>query len=253
MTLVYSGGLPYDVCVVPPEIREAARARSWAALAVSRPGYGRSDPLPGRSVADTAHDLLELCTSLGVQDFMAIGFSAGGPHAVSLGVLGGARRRAVVLLGPLAPPDAAGLDWSAGMPERTALGFDLARRAPEVLRGAPEALLAEENQLAASFARALGQHDAERRPRQAFAQGVRRWLDDIIACGSTRGVSLERPCCSTLVLHGDADENVPLAHGEWLARHLPTARLDVLPGVGHFELLPFLPERVGWIAEAAGG
>jgi pimeloyl-ACP methyl ester carboxylesterase len=36
------------------------------------------------------------------------------------------------------------------------------------------------------------------------------------------------------ILHGDADDTVPLAvHSEPLSRQLPNARLTVLPGVGH--------------------
>jgi pimeloyl-ACP methyl ester carboxylesterase len=36
-----------------------------------------------------------------------------------------------------------------------------------------------------------------------------------------------------LVIHGDADVSVPLAHAQELAAGIPDARLIVLPGVGH--------------------
>jgi pimeloyl-ACP methyl ester carboxylesterase len=37
----------------------------------------------------------------------------------------------------------------------------------------------------------------------------------------------------TLVLHGDADDVVPLWHGEHHAATIPGAALEVLPGAGH--------------------
>jgi 3-oxoadipate enol-lactonase len=37
----------------------------------------------------------------------------------------------------------------------------------------------------------------------------------------------------TLVLHGDHDQNVPLAWGRELADAIPNARIEVLPGAGH--------------------
>ena len=38
----------------------------------------------------------------------------------------------------------------------------------------------------------------------------------------------------TLLVYGNEDRNTPLRYGEILARLIPSAKLDVLPGVGHF-------------------
>lgn len=46
-----------------------------------------------------------------------------------------------------------------------------------------------------------------------------------------------------LVIHGDADPLVRLAHGKDTAKHLPNAKLDVIPGMGH-DLPPLLFERI---------
>ena len=40
-----------------------------------------------------------------------------------------------------------------------------------------------------------------------------------------------------LVVHGEQDPLMPLAAGRWLAEHLPTAQLEVVPGAAH---APFL-------------
>lgn len=42
--------------------------------------------------------------------------------------------------------------------------------------------------------------------------------------------------CPTLVVHGDADRVVPLAHGRELARALPHGQLLIVPGRGHNDL-----------------
>jgi len=45
---------------------------------------------------------------------------------------------------------------------------------------------------------------------------------------------LEQITCPTLVVHGRADGNVPLAHAEFVARVVPNAELFALEDFGHF-------------------
>ena len=62
--------------------------------------------------------------------------------------------------------------------------------------------------------------------------GVARQLAAIIASGSRRE-ALARVRTPTLVIHGDADPLVPLAHGQDVAAAVPGARIDIIPGMGH--------------------
>lgn len=48
---------------------------------------------------------------------------------------------------------------------------------------------------------------------------------------------LHRVKCPTLLIWGDTDRLIPPAHGEFYAKHLPNARLEILPQCGH--MLPF--------------
>jgi pimeloyl-ACP methyl ester carboxylesterase len=48
---------------------------------------------------------------------------------------------------------------------------------------------------------------------------------------------LHRIQCPTLILWGKQDKLIPVEHGEFLARHIPGAKLDVLDRCGH--MLPF--------------
>ena len=52
-------------------------------LVPDRPGFGRSDPQPGRSLTDWARDVAALADQLGIQRFAVSGISGGGPHALA--------------------------------------------------------------------------------------------------------------------------------------------------------------------------
>ncbi|MEV0941229.1 alpha/beta hydrolase [Micromonospora wenchangensis] len=66
----------------------------------------------------------------------------------------------------------------------------------------------------------------------------RRWDDD-------RRASLSGIAAATLVLHGSDDPLFPPAHGEALAAQIPTARLEIVPGMGHHPFFaPGLTERI---------
>ena len=87
----------------------------------------------------------------------------------------------------------------------------------------------------------------QRSLRRSFkpAGTVRQLL--AIAASGDRSAQLRQIRCPTLVLHGDADPLVPLAHGRDCARKIPGAQLDVVPGMGHDlppTLVPLLTEHV---------
>ncbi|MGV9980749.1 alpha/beta fold hydrolase [Micromonospora wenchangensis] len=66
----------------------------------------------------------------------------------------------------------------------------------------------------------------------------RCWDDD-------RRASLSGIAAATLVLHGSDDPLFPPAHGEALAAQIPTARLEIVPGMGHHPFFaPGLTERI---------
>src|SRR6185503_3104264 len=50
-----------------------------------RPGVGRSDPQPGRTVGDWARDVAELVDLIGVDRFAVMGWSMGGQYAAAVG------------------------------------------------------------------------------------------------------------------------------------------------------------------------
>ena len=63
----------------------AATASGIRLISPDRPGVGRSDPQPGRSLLDWAHDVGELVDDLGVDRFGVMGWSMGGQYAAAVG------------------------------------------------------------------------------------------------------------------------------------------------------------------------
>lgn len=68
--------------------------------------------------------------------------------------------------------------------------------------------------------------------RSVYPEGMPRQLAAIIAdgCRRDRLGTIKAP---TLVIHGEADPLVPLAGGQDTAAHIPGARLETIPGMGH--------------------
>jgi pimeloyl-ACP methyl ester carboxylesterase len=52
-------------------------------ITADRPGYGRSDPQPGRGILSWTADVEALAGSLGIQEFSVMGHSSGGPYALA--------------------------------------------------------------------------------------------------------------------------------------------------------------------------
>jgi pimeloyl-ACP methyl ester carboxylesterase len=99
-------------------------------VSYDRPGYGGSDPSPGRTVADAAADVEAIADDLKLDKFGVLGRSGGGPHALACAALLGDRVLRVACLVGLAPSDAEDLDWYAGMAESNVSEFKKVEEEP---------------------------------------------------------------------------------------------------------------------------
>jgi len=79
--------------------------------------------------------------------------------------------------------------------------------------------------------------------RGIYAPGFLRQMAAIIGAGGRRH-RLEHLDIPTLVIHGDCDPVVPLAHGRDTADIIPGARLEVISGLGHGTAFPSLWEKM---------
>jgi pimeloyl-ACP methyl ester carboxylesterase len=223
-------------------------------VSYDRPGYGGSTPCPGRSVGSAAGYVAAVADSLGIERFGLMGHSGGGPHALACGALLADRAVAVVSGAALAPFDAEGLDWFAGMvPAGVAsLGAAAEGRAAKERHEASDAEYDPEftpADLAALggewswFGSVVG---------PAVAAGPGGLIDDDLAYVSPWGFAPADVAAPVLLLHGGRDRIVPSSHGEWLAAHLPSAELRLSPDDGHISILTSAPSALAWLREQAG-
>ncbi len=112
----------------------AAAARGLRLIGYSRPGYATSTRHPGRSVGDVAADVAALADALGVERFVSIGRSGGGPHTIACAALLPDRCLAAAALVTVAPWNAEGLDFFAGMAPGNVEEFGAALEGEAALR-----------------------------------------------------------------------------------------------------------------------
>lgn len=84
--------------------------------------------------------------------------------------------------------------------------------------------------------------------RAFYPPGLARQTLAIIASGN-RVLLLRRITAPTLILHGADDPLVPVHGAHDLARHIPGARMEVIPGMGHDLPTTLLPRLGGMILD----
>ena len=82
-----------------------ARERGLRVLCPDRGGIGGSDPVPGRTITGYAGEVLALADVLGIDRFATIGYSAGGPFALSCAAGCGPRVTGTALMAGAGPID----------------------------------------------------------------------------------------------------------------------------------------------------
>lgn len=261
-TLVFCHAAPGSATFDPDP--EQTRARGVTLLSVDRPGYGQSDPVSGAgwaSVGSAADDIAAMLDQRDRGPAGVVGWSAGGP-ALALA----ARRpdlvdRVVVLATP-APheevpwiPDeqAAGLEHLRGLPAdqvHAALSQQLGPLLPQssdMTEALPllGATPADDAALALPDAR----DRLSRMLEAAFAQGVAGMVGDIAGyCLQPWGFDPSVVQAKTLLLYGAKDPVAGSRHGTWWQKHLPNARLEMVPNAGHLVIFPMWHRVLSFLA-----
>ncbi len=214
-------------------------------LLPSRPGYGRTPLSTGRSPREQAAAHVALLDALGIGQAAVVGISGGGPSARAFAAHHRDRCTHLVLCCAVAEhlvsvPVATRLLGAA--PGLWELGARVASRRARRRLVDREATLARAVAELGPAERAGADDPQVTSDLLAFAEsrvramtsvaGLRndfRWFREVSAADPWP----PGPVVPTLVLHGDADLVVPLAHGEDHRDAIPGAVLEVLPGVGH--------------------
>jgi pimeloyl-ACP methyl ester carboxylesterase len=247
----------------------AACAQRHVRVAVySRPGFGDSTRLPGRSVASCARDVAELADHLGAGRFLTAGWSGGGPHALACAALLPERVVGASTIAGVAPWDATDLDWFEGMGDDNRQEYSIAARdAAELLRWMEPEVRAMHSIMPADIVAAMRSLISEvdeatvndslgdllaRSFRAAFRRGLWGWYDDDLAFTRPWGFDLGSIRVPVTIWQGPHDRMVPFAHGQWLAAHIPGARPELRPEHGHLSLaVGSLGEIISGLAEHA--
>ena len=207
------------------------------------------------AIAAAAADLAAVLDALGTGEFVTVGWSGGGPHALACAALLPGRCVAAATMAGPAPHQAEGLDWSQGMSSENLAEFRAALAGPEELTRFLEPAAREMATLtgadvvaglgdlasAADKAALTGEFADYQAAsfRAAVAGGVAGWRDDDLAFVTDWGFTMADVGAGApvAVWQGDQDMMVPWSHGHWLATHIPGARAHLLPGEGHLTLV----------------
>lgn len=228
---------------------EALLAAGVRQITYDRPGYGGSDPHPGRSVADVVSDVRAVLDAAGVDRAAVIGGSGGGPHALAVATLLPERCTVVHCVVGVAPYDAPDLDFFDGMDPANQRRFGLASGEREaVLEAFTEEVLRIAAQRTEDPASLMGDMDLPETDREilrrnadqtavvlaeAFRQGVVGMADDFAAMARPWGFDPRQAAAPVVVSYGEHDVNVPAGHGRWIAAHVPNVEVRVSADAGH--------------------
>ena len=266
LTVFFHHGTPGAASLVKVFAHEAEQTGLFF-VTMSRAGYGLSARDEGRRVSSVVSDARAVLDGLGREDYVAVGWSGGGPHALACAALDAPRCRGAWSLAGVVPIDV-DFDWTEGMGPENLEEFALAKAGGREYEGhvAAEAerfthadaeniielfggLLCDEDKAA------LGEVEARTiladACRHAFDSGYGGFYDDDRAFFTPWGfdpASIEVP---VNVWYGDQDLMVPPSHGAWLAKTIPHVKVTHKPHEGHLSLITeHLDELVSSLAKA---
>lgn len=234
------------------QIAPAARLASWdrdvRLIGVERPGIGSSTPHSYGAVVDFADDIRQLTEAMGLPRFGIAGLSGGGPYTLACAHEMPNRVVAAAILGGVAPslgPEAPeGGAVSITPTVGPALGT-LARPLGIGMRGFVQVMRPLADPATDLFLQLLPPGDREvfadpatrRMFHQDLIHGSRSHMEalflDVALFGKPWGFSVRDVRVPVHLFYGDADNVVPVQHGEHLASLLPHARFQRRRDEGH--------------------
>jgi pimeloyl-ACP methyl ester carboxylesterase/glycosidase len=227
--------------------RRTTHARGVRLITFDRPGYGGSDPQPGRRIVDGGRDVAAVAAQLGIERYAVVGWSSGGAYALAAAVADPRRVRAVAAVAADAPTREHP-KLLEGLPanirsriariaagDTTAVAELRERIAPYVAD--PSLILSGENDPDDPDARLRAIPSISGTLRATFAEALRNgdegWVEDWLATFDDWGFRLADVPGPVAVWRGDADRLSSAIDSERIAEGVPSARLHLVPGAGH--------------------
>jgi pimeloyl-ACP methyl ester carboxylesterase len=249
MPVVYCHGFPSSRLEVRIAHAAAVQAR-LRLIAPDRPGFGRSDPSPGRRLVDWPDDVAALLQHLAIERYAALGVSGGAPYALACAARHPQQMSEVTLVAGLGPIHEPAL--ARGLPWHGRLARSLVLHSPALARlffallvlglrcAAPALLEFFVRYLSPADQAALA--DAAVREallvsfREAARQGAHGWAKDFAIYARPWGFTLSEVRVPVHLWHGNQDKIVAPAIAQHLASVLPHCHTHFLPGEGHYSL-----------------
>jgi len=249
------------------DVAPLAEGRGLKLIAPDRPGYGLSDKMPGRSLADWAGDMAALMDHLDIDHAPVLAISGGGPYAVATAVHLGPRVSGLALVSPLGEVGAAETARLSSRAQRLffvrlprwrrllKLGAAASRlaflAAPGIAYRVFRALLSPADQ------HALADPDAARliidMTQAAIRPGVDGAVSDMAIYGQPWSVDAASIGCSAVLWQGTDDRIVPAALAFDLGRRIPGCEVRRLEAQGHFWVIAHAGEVLDAVAAMAHG
>ncbi len=243
--LFFHHGLPSSR--VAAAVMDAGAVRSGIRLfAPERPGFGYSDPSPGRSILDWPSDLRQLADHLDLDQFSVAGISAGLPYTLACAVAMPQRLRRVAIISGLGAIDSGAV--LEGMSYEWRLIYTLFLKSQRLaslwMRGygrsvqkRPERVVAEQiKRMPPADGAVLGAEPTHSNRiadlREAFRQGPAAAGDEARRHLEPWGFELSNIEVPVMLWHGMLDESHPIQMGRRIARELPHCRPIYVEGVG---------------------
>jgi len=228
-----------------------ARDNDARVLAPDRPGYGRSDPWPDRSIRDGGRVVRAVLDHAGIDTARLVAFSGGAPYAFAAAAALPSRIDRLDVVAGATPPEYARerpttqrvLNWiGSTAPSVLAALFRAQRWVAQ--RRDPSFVVAQYT--TGDPTDAVSDHAAEI-VRADFLEALARNRSGAVTefrqIAADWNVDFEAIDAAVRFWHGGDDANVPIAAVRRFEAELPTARLAVLDGADHLQtLLRSVPE-----------
>jgi len=230
-----------------------AKERGVRVVCPDRPGVGRSDPHPERTIPGYTDDVSALADALGFGRFAVLGYSGGAPYALACGARLPERVTAVGTTAGAGPHDRTGSREGCSKSDLLLLDLSLRRPflarlimfawaktallAPSVaLKGLADDLSEPDRRFLEEGVRERGAAEVMSLFTEVFRQGGGGVVLDYQLHGRPWGFSLEEVSVPVHLWHGEEDLVVPMHHAEDLSSRLPDASLHGLEDTGHFSI-----------------
>ncbi|MBU2533667.1 MAG: alpha/beta hydrolase [Alphaproteobacteria bacterium] len=226
----------------------AAKRLGLRVIAPDRPGYGLSEPQPGRRLADWLDDMAAILKYLAIDTFSVVGISGGGPFATITAAHFGERVKALALVSPMGP--VAEVYKSIDMPalqQRFFLKLPQRERVVNWGMGGANAIFRFAPGTSYDLAvRTLPPADREilqeKRMKAHVIEDVQESLSfdgvgarsDLVIFSAPWGVDYRQITARAILWQGLDDTIVPIGAALALGRLIPGCRIVELVGEGHF-------------------